>query len=364
VPAIESGLGTFRGAVRVYPTPDDRANRFELRVLDTDPHADAIPWPGPSVTSVTQPAELGPFEDAMPCRVLFLRNLTACPDVIIWAIDLKRGMELGPWTECIDRLATTREQAAAVLRDVVAVLEGRAEYLASAGQRIWEPTPEMPTLVIVIDEYAELTEEASEAMHYTDTIARLGRAEAVTLIAATQRPTQKVMGQGAVRSQMDLRICVRVREHRDVDLVLGRGMPKAGRNAHQLNAPEKVLLITWPLFTDLVTQLQSRPPQQLRRRASLSACFHAVVADRRPGCDVFSRVCLSLVPCRADRRPYRRGWGREVRGGAVDDVAGDVGEALVGVAGVLAQQREGLAHVQGEALGDPALGLLDDDPAV
>jgi hypothetical protein len=49
IPAIESGLGTFRGAVRVYPTPDDLANRCELRVLDVDPHADAIAWPGPSV---------------------------------------------------------------------------------------------------------------------------------------------------------------------------------------------------------------------------------------------------------------------------------------------------------------------------
>ena len=38
-------------------------------------------------------------------------------------------------------------------------------------------------------------------MNATDTIARLGRAPAVTLVvAATQRPTQKVMGQGAVRS--------------------------------------------------------------------------------------------------------------------------------------------------------------------
>jgi S-DNA-T family DNA segregation ATPase FtsK/SpoIIIE len=33
VPALESGLGTFRGAVRVYPTPDDLANRCEIRVL-------------------------------------------------------------------------------------------------------------------------------------------------------------------------------------------------------------------------------------------------------------------------------------------------------------------------------------------
>ena len=264
IPAIESGLGTFRGAVRVYPTPDDLANRFELRVLDTDPHADALPWPGPSVRSITEPIELGPFEDAAPCRVLFLRrhalfagttgsgksgglnvlmaNLTACQDVIIWAIDLKKGMELGPWQECIDRLATTPAQAAALLREAVAILQARAEYLAAHGRRTWEPSPEMPALVIIIDEYAELSEQSPDAMDDTDSIARLGRALAVTLVAATQRPTQKAMGQGAVRSQMDMRICFRVREPRDVDLVLGQGMLTAGWNAHKLNAPGKFLI--------------------------------------------------------------------------------------------------------------------------
>ena len=133
IPAIESGLGTFRGAVRVYPTPDNYANRCELRVLDADPHADAIPWPGASVTSITEPIELGPFEDADPCRVSFLRrhvlfggatgagksgglnvligNLSACRDVVLWGIDLKKGMELGPWLSCLDRLATTPDAA-------------------------------------------------------------------------------------------------------------------------------------------------------------------------------------------------------------------------------------------------------------
>jgi hypothetical protein len=76
----------------------------------------------------------------------------------------------------------------------------------------------------------------------TDSIARLGRAVAVTLIAATQRPTQKAMGQGAVRSQMDLRICFRVREMRDVDLILGQGMLRAGWDAHNLDAPGKFLV--------------------------------------------------------------------------------------------------------------------------
>jgi DNA segregation ATPase FtsK/SpoIIIE-like protein len=79
-------------------------------------------------------------------------------------------------------------------------------------------------------------------MQDTDSIARLGRAVAVTLIAATQRPTQKAMGQGAVRSQMDLRICFRVRERKDVDLVLGQGMLRAGWDAHNLNAPGKFLV--------------------------------------------------------------------------------------------------------------------------
>ena len=264
IPAIESALGTYRGAVRVLPTPDDLANRFELRVLDRDPHADAIPWPGPSMTSITEPVDLGPFEDAAPCRVLLLRrhmliggttgsgksgginvligNLTACRDVVIWAVDLKRGMELRPWAATIDRLATTPAEAHALLADAVAVLEDRAAELAAVGRRSWEPAPEMPALVIVVDEYAELAETASEATADADSIARRGRAVAVTLIAATQRPTQKAMGQGALRSQMDVRVAFRVRERKDVDLILGQGMLAARWHAHKLNAPGKFLI--------------------------------------------------------------------------------------------------------------------------
>jgi S-DNA-T family DNA segregation ATPase FtsK/SpoIIIE len=264
IPAIESGLGTFRGAVRVYPTPDDLANRCEIRVLNMDPHAGSIPWPGPSATSITQPIGLGLFEDASLCQLVFARlhgifggttgsgksgglnvlmgNLVACRDVVIWGIDLKRGMELGPWKSCIDRLATTPEEAITLLQDAVAVLEARAALLAAAGKRGWPISAAMPALVILIDEYAELAEKAPGAMSDTDSVARLGRAVAVTLIAATQRPTQKAMGQGAVRSQMDLRICFRVREPRDVDLILGQGMLGGGWDAHNLNAPGKFLV--------------------------------------------------------------------------------------------------------------------------
>ena len=122
------------------------------------------------------------------------------------------------------------------------ILEARAALLAERRQRVWEPSPDMPALIILIDEYAELVDDAPGAVKDADSVARRGRAVAVNLIAATQRPTQKAMGQGAVRSQMDVRICFRVRERKDVDLILGQGMLTAGWNAHTLNAPGKFLI--------------------------------------------------------------------------------------------------------------------------
>ena len=313
LPSIESGLGTFRGSARVHPTPDDLANRFELRVLDKDPHAEAIPWPGPSVTSITQPIDLGPFEDATPALVSFLRrhglfgggtgwgksgglnvlngNLVACTDVVIWAIDLKRGMELAPWASCIDWLATTPGEARAMLADAVAVLEARAADLAAAGLRVWEPSPQRPALVIIVDEYAELTEAAPDATSDSDSIGRRGRAVAVQLIAATQRPTQKAMGQGALRSMMDIRVCFRVRERRDVNLILGQGMLAAGWNAHKLNAPGKFLV--------------SAPEHDTPKRAraylltdELVAATAARYAAHRPALDP-----ISAAACRARPAP-------------------------------------------------------------
>ena len=307
IPAIESGLGTFRGAVRVYPTPDNYANRCELRVLDTDPHADAIPWPGPSVTSITEPIELGPFEDADPCRVSFLRrhvlfggatgsgksgglnvligNLFACRDVVLWGIDLKKGMELGPWLPAWTGWRPQPDDAGALLADAVAVLEARAAALAEQGRRVWEPTPEMPALIILIDEYAELVDDAPQAIRHADSIARRGRAVAVSLVAATQRPTQKAMGHGAVRSQMDVRICFRVRERKDVDLILGQGMLAAGWQAHTLDAPGKFL----------VSAAEHDTPRRGRAYLitdEIVASTASAHADLRPDLDEVSRQAI------------------------------------------------------------------------
>jgi DNA segregation ATPase FtsK/SpoIIIE, S-DNA-T family len=267
-PALESGLGTRPGAVRVEPDPD-RADHATIRVLTTDPHDHPIAYPTDDRDgrrSVTDPIPLGLFEDAQPVLLriahrhgllggvagagksgvlnVILAELVVCPDVVLWGVDLKGGMELQPWASCLDRLATTPADAAGLLAAAVAVLDARARQMAADGSRLWAPTPSAPALIVVVDEYAELADEAPVAISITDSIARRGRAVAVTLLAATQRPTQKAMGSGAVRSQMDVRICLRVRERRDVDLILGQGMLATGWAADTLNAPGKFLIST------------------------------------------------------------------------------------------------------------------------
>lgn len=251
IPAIESALGVRNGSVRVQPD-GRRADRCLIRVVEKDPHATAIPWPACRKATITKPIVLGLFEDAREVAVSILRRhvlvggvvgsgksgvvnvilgtLAACRDATVWGIDLKEGMELSPWRPCLGRLATTSQGAYSLLQSGVAELERRARILTEDGLRVWEPTPDHPALVIVIDEYAELPEQARE---YADSIARRGRAVAVTLIVATQRPTQKTMG-GATRSQMDIRICLRVRERRDTDLILGQGYSKTGWRAEAL----------------------------------------------------------------------------------------------------------------------------------
>ena len=120
--------------------------------------------------------------------------MATLPPATTWShlgVDLKNGMELQPWGPCIDLPATTPEEAAALLADVVAILQSRAAHLDSSGRRGWEPSPDMPALVIIVDEYAELADEAPNTMTNTDSSARLARAVTVTLVAAPQRPTQR-----------------------------------------------------------------------------------------------------------------------------------------------------------------------------
>src|SRR5262249_23534172 len=142
------------------------ARAFLLRVIESDPHAKPIPWPGLAgkdrAGTITRPAVVGLFEDGTPVAVSLLRRhvliggttgsgkaaflsvllaiLTGCPDVVVWGVDLKQGMELSAWRRCLHRLATTPHEGLALLADAVAELDRRASLLAGIGGRVWDPT--------------------------------------------------------------------------------------------------------------------------------------------------------------------------------------------------------------------------------
>src|SRR5262249_6314987 len=91
------------------------------------------------------------------------------------------------------------------------------------------------------------------------------------------------MGKHAVRSQMDVRICLRVRERRDVDLVLGQGSFTAGWHAHALTQPG-TFLVSAPEHTSpqryrayLITD------DQVARHAARHARTPSALPPARPG---------------------------------------------------------------------------------
>jgi S-DNA-T family DNA segregation ATPase FtsK/SpoIIIE len=263
VPKLESALGLRPRAIRVEEDPT-LARRVILRVVTRDPHI--RPLPMPELTgrpTITHPVLVGVYETGEPLRVnllrkhalfggatgsgkstllnAFLATLAPAPDVLLWGIDFAGGTALIPWQQCFGRIATTPTDARALLEDACRVVDARNRWLVHRGRDAWQPTPEAPALVLPVDELAELVEQLPDAATYLDSIARLGRKTAVTLLVATQRPTQDALGGGALRAQLTVRVCLRVTEPADGELILGRGKAKQGYRPDLLDAPGKLL---------------------------------------------------------------------------------------------------------------------------
>jgi hypothetical protein len=265
--ALESALDAPPGAVRLEQDPT-RARRVRLRVLDRDPHATPIPYPGPTAGSIRRPLSLGLSELGEPTAPSFagyhallvgttgsgksmllnilVAEVVAAADAVGWGIDFTRGAELGPWERhgCLGRVATTPEQAEQLLLAALAVLDARLDYLASQGIRTWPTSPGMPELKIVIDEHAEVVRTCSPAaLKAIDSIAERGRKVAVTLVVASLRASMDVLGSDTLRAMLKVRVCLGVEDPGEIALALGLGRGERGKwPAELLNAPGKFYL--------------------------------------------------------------------------------------------------------------------------
>lgn len=265
--ALESALDAPPGAVRLEQDPT-RRRRVRLRVLERDPHAQPIPYPGPTSGSVRRPIALGLSELGEPTAPnlagthallvgttgsgksmllnVLVAELVAAADAVVWGIDFTRGAELGPWERhgCLGRVATTPEQAEQLLLAAVAVLDVRLEELARRGVRAWPPAPGAPELKVVIDEHGEVVRTCSAAaLRAIDSIAERGRKVAVTLVVASLRASMDVLGSDTLRAMLKLRVCLGVEDPGELPLALGLGRGERPKwPAELLDAPGKFFL--------------------------------------------------------------------------------------------------------------------------
>jgi DNA segregation ATPase FtsK/SpoIIIE, S-DNA-T family len=253
---LDSALGARPGSVRLDQDPA-RADRVLLRVVERDPLEKPTRWPGPSITTVAQPLSLGLYEDATMMRLPIagqcvliagirgagksgvlndvVGELAACPDVVLWGLDLKHGLELGPWTPVFDRIASTLADAEALLDAAERVMTAHGQLLAhERGDKEWRPTPQRPALVLVCDEQGRLRDSAA-AISKLETIASQGRALGVWLVSATQYPTVEVLGSSELRAQYTCTVLLRVQRKQHVNVVLGEGAATAGWAAHEID---------------------------------------------------------------------------------------------------------------------------------
>jgi DNA segregation ATPase FtsK/SpoIIIE, S-DNA-T family len=180
---------------------------------------------------------------------------TRSPDELTFLlVDFKGG---GAFDACVGLPHTVgmvtdldEHLAARALRCLRAELRHRERRLREAGvsdlRDLLMPSPPLPRLVIVIDEFATLAAELPGFLSALVDVAQRGRSLGIHLILATQRPQGVV--DAKIRSNTNLRIALRVQDEADSRDVLGTRQAadidrrRPGRAFVRLGAGEVVAL--------------------------------------------------------------------------------------------------------------------------
>src|SRR6266480_3356586 len=126
-------------------------------------------------------------------------------------------------------VATELGSALSILRDAVSEMDQRYLRLAREGfvslhQRFAEGQTDVPFLVLIFDEFADLILTGrNEKKEFEELVARLagkGRAAGIHLVLATQRPDRTVVT-GLIKSNLPMKVCLRVANSTNSQIVLG-----------------------------------------------------------------------------------------------------------------------------------------------
>jgi len=146
------------------------------------------------------------------------------PKALVAIIDLKR-LEFA-YLGSHAALARTEQEALALMEALNKEMERRIDILEmNEVVKIQDYKGDnMPFIVAVIDELAEIRND--DTMALIDRITRLARAVGISVVAATQRPSTKVLP-GDTRAMFQARLCFQVADELNSRMVLGESCPLA-----------------------------------------------------------------------------------------------------------------------------------------
>lgn len=239
LPKVATTLRVGEGRVLARPADPDDAARIELLLLTSDPFADPLPYPqrAPGSCSITAPVSLGLSIDGETTPVVLAGQhvivvgdtgsgktamvqaiaeyATACRDAVVVDIDpVKRGLRsLGTLAA---RTARTPAEAETLLEELLELASARTASMPPT-QDVWEPTPDGPAVLAVLDEFPKLSPRGKQL---AIELLRVGREARVTIVLLSQDATEDVLGD-AIADAFGVRVLMACRAA-DVPLVVGR----------------------------------------------------------------------------------------------------------------------------------------------
>lgn len=156
-------------------------------------------------------------------------RLTACPDALIFGINLSKASEDNEWAPACHLTAIGEEpgqvkKALAILQLVSRIITETP--MISRDTKVRQVSAEWPAVVLIIDEIDALVDLLGQrAKLLLRHITGKGRSEAVSFIAAGQRGTADWMGGADVRANLDVVCAGRVRRQAEIAHAVGSMAP-------------------------------------------------------------------------------------------------------------------------------------------
>lgn len=183
-------------------------------------------------------------------RLIAIR-LAGRPDTVLYGVDMKPGSpELQPMAPILQDLASTPEEAHALMDWMKQELDERGKILADHGDQEWIPAKHgRPAVYVIIDEHAELVRQGDKGFRKGERISdkvesflALNRAYGIHMISATQQPSSGVFGgKTDARGNYANRISTRMNDKDHAMFVFGRS---SGYNPAALTKPGEILVNT------------------------------------------------------------------------------------------------------------------------